>query len=280
MLVLITPVVLLLAVSGCFGEVVDSFNQTCPEFFANPAGKVSPPTIFADSNYKQICQIRENAYEYATFYDTTSKIPVYSAYKFVGFMNCTRSESWYIEPQLDNRENKRMSSDERMGTLQHQAVNADYKNQKKPKYDRGHLAPVLHAVSQGCSNATFTLTNAAPQLASFNRGQWRVLEKNVARKLNGICSGNSAYIVTGVVPGDCKDKLNARVCIPSHFWSAYCCLDNNLRVKASCGFLGQNQNVPVISMSVTDLENNLINLYNQGDFYIFDGHCRENQICP
>ncbi|XP_036413707.1 endonuclease domain-containing 1 protein-like [Colossoma macropomum] len=267
-MILLAPVLLLLALSGCSSKVVNSFIQTCPDFFANPGGTLSPPTVFRGNNYKQICQIRGNTYGYATLYDTANRIPVYSAYKFDGLMQCTRLNNWYIEPQLEQITNSpKMAPESSVTKIQNQAVNEDYDNSG---YHRGHLAPVYHATSQSCSDATFTLTNAAPQDSSFNTGQWRKTEKDVAETLGEKCKGNSAYIVTGVVPG--PDKLNNRVRIPSHFWSAYCCLDNNLKVKAARGFIGENENDPVQEMSIKTLNRNLSDLYGKV-FRVFGGNC-------
>uniref|UniRef100_A0A3B4CBH9 Endonuclease n=1 Tax=Pygocentrus nattereri TaxID=42514 RepID=A0A3B4CBH9_PYGNA len=267
-MVFLAPVLLLLALSRCSSEVVTDFTQTCPQFFANPGGTLSPPTVFPGKKYKQICQILGNTYEYATLYDTANKIPVYSAYRFNGLMQCTRQSNWYIEPQLENiNYSKKMATESSVTNIQNQAVNDDYANSG---YDRGHLAPVLHATSQSCSDATFTLTNAAPQDKSFNRGQWRITEKAVADTLVQNCKGNSAYIVTGVVPG--TGKLKNRVRIPSYFWTAYCCLDNNQQVKAASGFLGQNKNVPVQEMSIKNLDTMLSGLYGPV-FNVFGGKC-------
>ncbi|XP_017572790.1 endonuclease domain-containing 1 protein-like [Pygocentrus nattereri] len=268
----LTLVLLLLALSGCSSEVVADFKKTCPDFFANPEGTLSPPTVFTGDNYKQICQILGNTYEYATLYDTANKIPVYSAYKFEGLMGCKRQSNWYIEPQLEDRNLDRKMAYGICGLTQlaYQAVNEDYKDSD---YDRGHLAPVYHARSQHCSDATFTLTNAAPQNRSFNRGQWKKTEEAVAKTLKEKCEGNSAYIVTGVVPG--TDKLKNRVRIPSYFWTAYCCLDNNQRVKAASGFIGGNINNQVQEMSVGALDAILSILYDQKVFKVFGGMCNE-----
>ncbi|XP_066518346.1 endonuclease domain-containing 1 protein-like [Hoplias malabaricus] len=158
-MILLTPVLLLLALSGCFTEVVEDFTETCPQFFVNPGGIRSPPTVFAGNNYKQICQVRYNNYEYATFYDTNNKIPVYSAYRFEGLEHCERIEKWYIEPQLEDSSGSwRMERENKSVQYNHQAVNADY---AKSGYNKGHLAPVYHAESQSCADATFTLTNLA-----------------------------------------------------------------------------------------------------------------------
>ncbi|KAI4881854.1 hypothetical protein NFI96_026640 [Prochilodus magdalenae] len=266
---LLTPVLLLLALSGCSSEVVKDFTKTCPQFFANPGRALSPPTVFPGPNYKQICQIRVNTYEYATLYDTANRIPVYSAYRFEGLKQCTRKSSWYIEPQLEGMSNdRRMGPESSVPSTQDQANDEDY---DKSGYHRGHLAPVYQARSQTCSDATFTLTNAAPQNPSFNSGQWRVTEALVADILGKNCLGNSAYIVTGVVPG--SGTLKNRVRVPSHFWTAYCCLGNNLQKITSGGFIGENKNDAVQNMTVTALEGKLKHLYGQA-FLIFGGSLR------
>ncbi|KAG9262285.1 endonuclease domain-containing 1 protein-like [Astyanax mexicanus] len=243
-MILFTPgllLLLLLALSGCFSEVVDDFLNKCPQFFANPGKTVCTPTVFPDKNrYKQICQsLYEEqgvyVYEYATLYDTANKIPVYSAYKFEGKIDCTRDDTWYFEPQLDNpKAEGTMKRDNNADLLSNQAVSKDY---IKSRFHKGHLAPVSHARTQECSDATFTLTNAAPQNGSFNSGKWRVTEAKVAEILEEKCAGNSRYIVTGVVPG--TKKINNRVCVPSFFWTAYICLDNNQQDAAACASMSE-----------------------------------------
>ncbi len=153
-----------------------------------------------------------------------------------------------------------------------QAVNEDY---EKSGYDRGHLAPVFQAKSQSCADATFTLTNAAPQNPSFNRGQWRVLEGNIAKKLSDQCLSikHSVYIVTGVVPG--INNINNNVTVPSHFWTAYCCLDQNNMCSDSGGVIGTNDNnANIRRMSVAALEGDLKNLYGK-TFQLFSNKSRQ-----
>ncbi|XP_036413172.1 endonuclease domain-containing 1 protein-like [Colossoma macropomum] len=257
---LLTQVLFLLALSGCSSEVVNSFTQTCPQFFANPGRTLSPPTVFKGKNYKQICQILKNTYEYATLYDTANRIPVYSAYKFEGKKGFDRKGSWYIEPQLeDQNKGRQMASESSVAQINNQAVNADYNGTHNHHFVKGHLAPVFHATSQSSANATFTLTNAAPQNDKFNNGEWKRTENAVAKALEKKCKGNFAYIVTGVVPG--ADKLKNRVRIPSHFWTAYCCLDHKRNVKASGAFIGENKNDPVQEMSVKNLDRKLRDEY-------------------
>nr|XP_021326782.1 uncharacterized protein LOC767704 isoform X2 [Danio rerio] len=254
--------------SLCWIRVVQNFDKSCGKFFAY--GK--SPTRFDGDHYKQICHecLRttdlDDAVHFATFYDTHNKIPVYSAYVFEGLMDCTRLNSWYIEPQesLDDdnnaEENMEFETFVDIGELgENQALNKDY---YRSGFDRGHLAPVYHANSQECADATFTLTNAAPQNHSFNRVEWRLLEKSIANDLSITCAEYNVYIVTGVVP-DYNQTINNRVNVPSHFWTAYCCLDQNNRSAHSGGAIGINDNNGYITpiITVAELETELERLY-------------------
>ncbi|XP_043098023.1 endonuclease domain-containing 1 protein-like [Puntigrus tetrazona] len=252
---------------GASAKVVQDFQNECGQFFANRRS----PTIFPEPQYRQICQALNNVYYYATFYDTDNKIPVYSAYKFEGLKDCKRTNRWYIEPQLDDKKESSSMKCEKDVKIQqlgdHQALNGDYDNSG---YDKGHLAPVFQALSQSCADATFTLTNAAPQDRSFNRGQWKKLEKSIAEELSEQCLSKkySVYIVTGVVPG--ASQIKNRVKVPSHFWTAYCCLDNNNKCQISRGFIGENKNITPKDKTVGELEKDLTTLYNVGSFELFD----------
>ncbi|XP_050957099.1 endonuclease domain-containing 1 protein-like [Labeo rohita] len=256
-MMLILHVLILSLLSGGSAEVVTDFESKCGQFFAH--GK--SPTKFTGTQYRQICQTLNNVVYFATFYDTYNKIPVYSAYKFEGLMTCTRLNKWYIEPQIDdvmkgkNMDFSRTVNIDRRGD--NQALNRDYDNSG---YDKGHLAPVYLANSQGCADATFTLTNAAPQAKCFNRVFWWDEEQSLAKHLESTCRLQTVYIVTGVVPG--INKINNRVNVPSHFWTAYCCLDKKNRCIVSGGIIGTNENDSTIrKMDVAALETELQNLY-------------------
>ncbi|XP_050972700.1 endonuclease domain-containing 1 protein-like [Labeo rohita] len=267
-MMLLLHMLMLSLLSGGSANVVQDFESACGQFFANSKS----PTRISGSQYRQICQTLNNVVYYATFYNTNKKIPVYSAYTFEGLKVCTRLDKWYIEPQLDkNKTSPNMTPENDVKVQQlgdHQALNGDYENSG---FDKGHLAPVYQAQSQKCADATFTLTNAAPQNPSFNRGQWRVLEKEIATNLSNRCLPKkySVYIVTGVVPG--VGKIKNRVIVPSHFWTAYCCLDNNNKCQISSGFIGKNENVTPNETTVNDLKKELAKLYNVASFELFDG---------
>ncbi|KTG42250.1 hypothetical protein cypCar_00010777 [Cyprinus carpio] len=125
-MLLLHHVLLLSLLSGGSARVVQDFEKECGQFFAN--GK--SPTRFPDPQYRQICQTLNDEVYYATFYNTSNRIPVYSAYKFEGIKNCTRIVKWYIEPQLDDNNaspNMKLEKDVKIqGLGGHQAINDDY----------------------------------------------------------------------------------------------------------------------------------------------------------
>ncbi|KAI5616096.1 endonuclease domain-containing 1 protein-like [Silurus asotus] len=273
LVVLLVPLLL----SVCLGKVGD-FIQDCSGFFPNLNGVISPPTMFVGNQYKQICQTLNDNVEFATFYDTNNRIPVYSSYRFIRKVDCTRRSKWFIEPQLDDQTQGVNMKSESGGTYgDHQALNKDYENQTaQTKYHRGHLAPVYHSSSQSCSDATFTLTNAAPQEASFNRRWFHHAESKMEEKMSTDCinKGWNAYVVTGVVPGN--TTLNNRVLIPSHYWTAFCCLDNNNIPKLSLGYYAENiKGSEIKEVSLWALENELNIKYGQ-NFAVFPGGCKMN----
>lgn len=94
--------VILLVSSVAVGEVVSDFSNRCKQFFADPKGGISPPTVFDGQQYSQICQTLDSkkGYKYATHYDTKNKIPVYSAYVYDGRESLDRNCMWNIEPQV------------------------------------------------------------------------------------------------------------------------------------------------------------------------------------
>uniref|UniRef100_A0A673M041 Endonuclease n=1 Tax=Sinocyclocheilus rhinocerous TaxID=307959 RepID=A0A673M041_9TELE len=273
-MLLLLYVLMLSLLSGGSAKVVRDLESECGQFFVN--GK--SPTRFPEPQYRQICQTRNNVVYYATFYDTDNRIPVYTVYIFeviIFPVNCSRS-SWFLTDsllQLDDNASPNMQFKEDVkiqGVGKSQALNEDY---MKSGYDRGHLAPVYQANSQSCADATFTLTNAAPPNPTFNQQPWRKLEGNIAKELSEQCLPKryTAYIVTGVVPG--ASKINGRVNVSSHFWTAFCCLDNNNKCQISKAFIGENKNIPPKEKTVKDLETELANLYKVESFELFMKCC-------
>ena len=46
-------------------------------------------------------------------------------------------------------------------------------------------------------DATFTLTNVAPQYRAFNQGPWKQLERMIRKYLENELSGQDVFIITG-----------------------------------------------------------------------------------
>nr|XP_015220965.1 PREDICTED: endonuclease domain-containing 1 protein-like [Lepisosteus oculatus] len=153
------------------GTVVDSFkNSDCRKFFyenEEPAG-------FNSQNYARVCQTFRNRIYFASLYDKTRRIPLYSAslYNYKD-PNDTPSETteknWKYEPQLVNP-----TKGENMGKITEdvkndpkvrdsQPVEIDYKMMYyNMYYTRGHLVPNSFMASPSGKSATFTVSNAPP----------------------------------------------------------------------------------------------------------------------
>uniref|UniRef100_A0A8C7P478 Endonuclease domain-containing 1 protein-like n=1 Tax=Oncorhynchus mykiss TaxID=8022 RepID=A0A8C7P478_ONCMY len=241
-------------------KVVNDFSE-CKTFFLDG----TPPTVLSDQKrYRLICQNHENQYEFATLYDTSKLIPVYSAYTYKSCGKGKRPHvNWVTENDLGNEA---------------QALDKDYKtiqdSQKVHGYNRGHLFPVCHAESQSAKDATFTLTNIVPQNVEFNNIGWGEMEDYVKNYMNKMCSPSVTYTVTGAVPST-KNLVNKKVNIPDYMWTASCCNKDGRWVSRA--HYGKNAmgEVPV-SVSLEKLEEQLTIDYNER-FLVFGGKCYEDK---
>ncbi|XP_060724972.1 endonuclease domain-containing 1 protein-like [Tachysurus vachellii] len=287
---LLTLVLLLSTFSSLtLTEVVEDFQNSCSKFFIrSPNGKqIITPTVFKGSQYKQICQLLNNNYTFATLYDTKNRIPVYSAYTFSGRNQTFKNNEWKNEPQLENKSNgpemREITNDEMDGFV-HQAVNRDYKDSRIP-YTRGHVFPNQYAADQNQADSTFTFTNIAPQTEHSN-GEWATeVETPMRAEIQRECRQNNqfkAFIVTGVVPGNNwisimrKDKTVVKgVNIPSFYWTAFCYYNQTTTISRA--YLARQNEPNPKSYEITDLSVDMLNrrltsLYNQ-DFKVFSDLC-------
>ncbi|XP_067393031.1 endonuclease domain-containing 1 protein-like [Emydura macquarii macquarii] len=265
-------------------EVVSDFSE-CNKYFYNGA----EPKGFDQQNGVNICQRYGNEYHFATFYDKSNRIPVWSAYS-IREGNCTdKKPIWMVEPQLSGFNEKDMrTKTKKDGNLKtNQAVNEDY---DKTGYDRGHLNPNSFQCDKG-QIATFTLTNAVSEDPCFNRVHWYELERNLKYQLKNECSDldGKPFLVTGAVPNpkyripnkdddDSRDiKRDAgRVVVPSHIWTAVCCNHSNNNEKFSFAFMGINKPDSILkAMEVTELNKELTKLYKKSSIEIFNDNCNE-----
>ncbi|KAI2647758.1 Endonuclease domain-containing 1 protein [Labeo rohita] len=285
-LFIVSVVAVLLALSCRFGmsEVVSKFD-TCRKFFFEGQPPVIPDILNPNSEhvrYKKICQTyssqkNDKIYTFATLYDTESRIPVFSAYKYTGKGNFTRPEiPWMIEPQLDPPDGNMIVP------YRNQAIDEDYfKNNYQ--VNRGHLFPSGHAADEFTAESTFTLTNIVPQNISFNAGSWNRIENKTRDSMNTDCSddnGNiSAFVLTGAIPG--KNRLNNRVNIPSYMWTTFCCRYNSRKITwVSQAYWGinkeENEDEPIRQKSLQELQKFLSEKYKY-NVQLFKNNCKKQK---
>ncbi|KAG9262140.1 endonuclease domain-containing 1 protein-like [Astyanax mexicanus] len=285
---LLALLLLLGVVYPSLNEVVKSFKAKCPEFFVKNqhSHEVDPPTLLKGNQFKCICQRWKGKYRYATLYDIKRRIPIYSAYKFEGKKDIPRNGNWKTEPQLDeglkpeNREMREMRpAQEEKLPFKNQARNNDYP--RAGAYTRGHLFPNSYAADADQAESTFTLTNAAPQMQDSNEEWAKKVEELMWEEIKHNCMVNKtfpAYIVTGVVPGNVwvaiereRRTITQGVNIPTHYWSAYLCI-NSASSRLSRAFLAQQiyeikpnrkTQFKKSNMTVADLESKLTGLFKQ-----------------
>ncbi|XP_041841949.1 endonuclease domain-containing 1 protein-like [Melanotaenia boesemani] len=218
-----------LPITPTMAEVVNSVSN-CSEFLLEGSppqipGIIENGVIKDQNRYKLICQTFNNKRRFLTVYDTTNKIPVFSAYKFKKITAEERPNiPWMIKSQLSgdaeiNMKNYKPTKDDK------QATDGCYK-QNNQGYDRGHLYPVFHGPEVDDKKSTYTLTNVVPQAKNFNRGRWRVMEARVKNLMEKYCINNSViegFVVVGALPSADKFLLRGKVNIPDKLWSAFCC---------------------------------------------------------
>lgn len=83
-------------------------------------------------------------------------------------------------------------------------------------YDRGHMAPSDDFVwDQKANDATFVMTNMAPQERALNRGSWKKLELSVRK---WACTEGELRVVTGPILTGVMIKMSSQVPVPQKFF--------------------------------------------------------------
>ena len=112
-----------------------------------------------------------------------------------------------------------------------------------PCIHKGHLVPAeTYSFSDAHLRSTFTYTNAVPQYATFNSGQWSNHERLIRVYAEFICSknGGDLYLLTGISDKEIRFKpgniIKAKaklldlmpeppyIVIPNSMWTAGCCV--------------------------------------------------------
>ncbi|XP_008627106.1 PREDICTED: endonuclease domain-containing 1 protein isoform X3 [Corvus brachyrhynchos] len=252
-------------------EVVNSF-ASYPKFSYR---NTTPDNGLEPANPAWICQRYNSSYHFASLYDKTLRIPVYSAYIYQPGPG-NRSKSQFVEPQLikptyprDMKTEKFLRKQYKISPQQigqSQAITQDYK--KLQGLDRGHLSPSGHQSGNNSKLATFTLTNIVPQNSSLNRGAWKDYENQTMAQRTQGCK--TTYVITGAVPGN-TSIANNRVNKPSHIWSAACCQTNtNMKTWA---VIAENNKNQVQNLTLAQLEASLSQLCGRKNVSLFHSAC-------
>ncbi|KAI7789985.1 endonuclease domain-containing 1 protein-like [Triplophysa rosa] len=252
-------VLLALSFPGIVSKLEDNITA-CGDFFFEDKSPVIPgileDSVTQDNRYKIICQKYKNKIRFATIYDTTNRIPVFSAYKYTGTNNFTRPEIpriWRTESQLEP------SDAEMQVPFSKQARNQDYWIKDTCNCTHGTLFPINHTADTETANSTFTLTNSVPERSGFREEIWNVVEKTTKEVMDRYCRDNNnnivAYVLTGAVPSKAS-KLNNRVNIPSNVWTAFCCYNRTETSWVSKTFKAENKakNVTITLKSLEILQ--------------------------
>uniref|UniRef100_A0A8C4RHQ3 Endonuclease domain-containing 1 protein n=1 Tax=Erpetoichthys calabaricus TaxID=27687 RepID=A0A8C4RHQ3_ERPCA len=270
------------------GEVMKDKQFTCTQFFY----KGEQPSGLEPSRSARICQTYKKKVHFATLYDRDNLIPIYSAYKYNRKTNnITRNKQYYYEPQclhflyfklVNEKYDKEMKKIPKITTKikKSQAVSEDYKkenmNISSKQYDRGHLSPIVHHPDLDSKTATCTLTNIVPQFKNLNAGQWNYYEKNRMEKFTNRCS--TTYVIVGVIPGKnyTYTHQKKRVNVPSHIWTAACCVNEKGTPVRFLGYIAENDKNVVNITSLTDLLKRL-KIKSGRDVTLFNGGCKRNR---
>ncbi|KAG2468172.1 uncharacterized protein LOC120524988 [Polypterus senegalus] len=274
------------------GKPPTGFEKTALPVPEEPLPDSNAPQCLAayqQSSPAYICQKipKGNQYYFATLYDRGRRIPLYSAYLVEKGKPCGKRLGYFrLEPQLIHRElstesqqitdTKKMIKkyntekgcnrtkteyQEKHKVMQSQAVDEDYEAAEKEGYDRGHINPRQHQSQVQFCDSTFTFTNVVAVNKELNNNIWNKHEFEIKNMTDSQC--NQIYVITGAVPNNNK-KVNNRVYVPSHIWSAYCCVNNMGQPIKSRGVLVRNDNnAQKQNMTVNKLEEELGQLYNQ-----------------
>ncbi|MFS4461056.1 DNA/RNA non-specific endonuclease [Bdellovibrio sp. HCB2-146] len=148
--------------------------------------------IFLDHGYFQIS------------YDETIRLPNWVSYQLkaenLKKKSAKRRNRFFADPLLQQRQVAFVKP-------------TDYDGDQ---YDRGHMAPSDDfAWDQAANDATFVMSNMAPQSRALNRGSWKKLE-GIIRKW--ACTEGELRVVTGPIFGTSFVKMSTQVPIPPRFF--------------------------------------------------------------
>ncbi|XP_078060551.1 endonuclease domain-containing 1 protein-like [Mustelus asterias] len=294
------PSALLTALCAVFvahGDVTDRFQTPagCSDFFY----KGQPPSGFIATSQARLCQRLDGKLYFATLYDRSGRLPVYSAFIFkYRAQGVPRGKgvdrSWKYEPQLANPRADSNMTELTTDALRDPAVRRSQATEAAYplklgglQYIRGQLNPTNFQGSHPSRSATFTLTNAVTYPRHFHHRGWKPALSRVAKRLGDECKGSPAYLVTGAIRQKRGKEVWApprgkgRTAVPQMLWIAFCCA--NGFSGAMVGHCQGDESLALKGMdlgpyetqelSVHGLETVLASKLGRQSIRLFDGGC-------
>lgn len=160
---------------------------------------------------------------YSVVYSKSNKQPVWVAYQLLSSElnhKFLRTNNFYIDSLVIS------------GT----ANNSDF---KYSGYDKGHLAPAFDmSFDKIAMSESFSFTNISPQLPSFNRGIWKILEIKVRAWADLY---DCLYLTTGSICFNSTKSIGEnKITIPTYFYKTI--LIYNDSIQQGIGFLIPHEN--------------------------------------
>lgn len=148
---------------------------------------------------------------YASAYNTTLRMPIYSAYRVTAAQASAGMKNKFPRPSWSHTSAIPVDSQA--------ACHNSLWSGKSGAFDRGHLCPKdIMEFDVRASDSTFDLTNAVPQLDSCNSPTWSKIERAVALQAE---HRGPLYVVTGVAH-EATVSYRDGVPTPLYIWTAFC----------------------------------------------------------
>lgn len=182
-------------------DVVKNSKGQSVRLYSNNTWNIELPKIseFTNSGIQGNKIIKKNGFTVS--YSEANKIPSYTAY-------------WLTADNVHNATIERESKFRPESGY----ITATDKDYRGSGYDKGHLVPAKDmAYSSSSEFDCFSYINIAPQVAVFNRGEWKKLEELVR---NWALENDSLYVITGTYSSGGLNTIGKNVIVPTYFYKA------------------------------------------------------------
>lgn len=156
--------------------------------------------------------------QFVVAFDTQSKVPVWTAWELAAkdIGSVDRADSFRSDDILNE-----------YIRLKRNATGVDPSDYTNTCFDRGHQSPSKdRSVSESDNNATFYMSNMAPQTAFLNRGIWKSLEDYSRTLVED--KGKRLQIIGGPILKDGRERIgtNSDIAVPEAYFKIIVVYEN------------------------------------------------------